>query len=60
VLDIDPSHASKQIPLILGCPLLATANATISCRSGVIDVSIMNMRVRLNIFTAFAQPMFKD
>jgi len=50
VLDMDPSHVSKHIPLILGRPFLATANATINCRSGVMDVSAMNIRVRLNIF----------
>jgi len=38
VLDIDPSHASKKIPVILGHPFIAIANATINCRSGVMDV----------------------
>jgi len=57
---MDPSHASKQIPLILGHPFLAIANATINCRMGVIDVSVTNMRVRLNIFKASAQPVFED
>ena len=52
VLDMDPSHASKQIPLILGPPFLATANATINCRFGVMDVLVINMRVMLNIFKA--------
>ena len=47
VLDMDPSHASKQIPLILGRPFLATANATINCRTEVMDVSVMNMRLGL-------------
>jgi len=60
VLDMDPSQASKQIPLILGRPFLATANATINCRSGVMDVSVMNMRVRLNIFKACSQPVLED
>ena len=60
VVDMDPSHASKQIPLILGRPFLATANATINCRTGVMDVSVMNMRVRLNIFKASTQPVFED
>ena len=60
VLDMDRSHASKQIPLILGCPFLTTANATINCRSGVMDVSVMNMRVRLNIFKASTQPVLED
>ena len=60
VLDMNTSHASKQIPLILGRPFPATANATINYRSKVMDVSIMNMRVRLNIFKASAQPVFED
>ena len=60
VLDIDPSHASQQIPPILGRPFLATANATINCRSGVMDVSVMNMRVRCNIFKVSVQPVFED
>jgi len=58
--DMDPKHASKQIPLILGRLFLATAIATINYRSGVIDVSVLNMRVRLNIFKASSQPMFED
>jgi len=60
LLDMDSSHASKPIPLLLGRPFLAIANATINCRSGVMDVSIMNMRVRFNIFKASAQPVFED
>jgi len=60
VLDMDPSKASKQIPLILGRLFLATANATINYRSGVMDVSVMNMRVRLNIFRACSQPVLED
>ena len=60
VLDMDPSHTSKQIPLILGRPFLATANATINYRSGVMDVSVMNMRPRLNIFKASAQLVFEN
>ena len=60
-LDMDPSHASKKIPLILGCPFLATANATINYRSEVMDASVMNMRVRLNIFfKACSQPVVED
>jgi len=60
VLDMDPSHVSRQIHFILGRPFLATANVTINCRSGVMDVLVMNMRVRLNIFKASTQPMFED
>ena len=57
---MDLSHASKQFPLILLLPFLATANATINYRSGLIDVSVMNMRVRLNIFKASSQHVFED
>jgi len=52
VLDIDSSHASKQIPIILGGPFLTTANTTINYRSGVMDLLVMNMRGRLGIFKA--------
>ena len=51
---------SKQIPLILGRFFLATANATINYRLEVIDISVMNMRVRLNIFKTSCQPVFED
>ena len=57
---MDPTHASKQIPLVLGRSFLTTANATINCRLGVMDVSVINMRVRLNIFKTSAQPVFED
>ena len=60
VLDMEPSHTSKQIPLILGRPFLATTNATINSRSGVMDISVMNMSVRCNIFKASSQPVFQD
>jgi hypothetical protein len=51
VLDMEPEQTSrKQIPIILGRPFLATADANINCRSGVMDISVLNMRVKLNIF----------
>ena len=58
--DIDFSYASKQIPLILECPFLATTNTTINCRSVVTDISVINMRAKLKIFKAFAQLVFED
>jgi hypothetical protein len=39
------------IPVILGQPFLATTNALINCRSGVMKISFGNMTVELNIFT---------
>jgi uncharacterized coiled-coil protein SlyX len=54
VLDTEPvPYPDKQIPIILGCPFLATANACINCCTGVMKISFGNMKIRLNIFTAF-------
>ena len=51
VLDMEPAHEhSRHIPVILGRPFLATANACINCRSGGMDLSFGNMTVNLNIF----------
>jgi uncharacterized coiled-coil protein SlyX len=54
VLDTEPiPYPDKQIPVILGCPFLATANACINCQTSVMKISFGNMKIRLNIFTAF-------
>jgi hypothetical protein len=46
VLDIESVHnAGIQIPVILGRPFLATANALINCRTGVMKISFGNMTV---------------
>jgi hypothetical protein len=51
VLDIEPVEIiGSEIPVILGRPFLATANALINCRSGVMKISFGNMIVELNIF----------
>ena len=51
VLDIELAlNASTQIHVILGCRFLATSNALINCRSGVMKISFGNMIVELNIF----------
>ena len=51
VLDTKPAlNASIQIHVILGCPFLATSNALINCRNGVMKISFGNMTVELNIF----------
>ncbi|XP_059638644.1 uncharacterized protein LOC132280906 [Cornus florida] len=53
VLDTEPVlEPRRHIPMILGRPFLATANASINCRNGVMDLSFGNMKVRLNIFNA--------
>jgi hypothetical protein len=54
VLNTEPvPNTEKLIPVILGRPFLATANACINCHIGVIEISFGNMKVRLNIFNAF-------
>ena len=51
VLDTEPTlNASTQIHVILGRPFLATSNALINCRSGVMKISFGNMTVELNVF----------
>ncbi|XP_058223108.1 uncharacterized protein LOC131332823 [Rhododendron vialii] len=59
VLDIEPVHPTalkSQTPVILGRPFLVTANAQISVRSGVMEVSFGNMKLSLNMYSAAQQP----
>ena len=57
ILDMHPiSNANSQISMILGCPFLATSNALINCRSGVLKLSFGNMTLELNIFNTSKQP----
>ena len=44
------SNANSQISMILGRPFLATSNALINCRSGVLKLSFGNMTLEHNIF----------
>jgi hypothetical protein len=61
VLDTEPVHNVEiQIPVILGRPFLATANALINCRTGVMKISFGNMTVELNIFDISNQPLKYD
>jgi len=54
VLEIEPvPNPEKLIQVILGRHFLATFNACINCRAGVMEISFGNMKVRLNIFNAF-------
>ena len=51
VLDTDPvAKGTNYIPIILGRPLLATSNAIINCRNGVMQLTFGNMTLELNIF----------
>ncbi|XP_059454994.1 uncharacterized protein LOC132185206 [Corylus avellana] len=51
VLDTEPvQNVGIQIPVILGRPFLATANALINCRTRVMKISFRNMTLEMNIF----------
>jgi hypothetical protein len=45
-----------HIPIILGCPFLATANALINYRTEVMKISSGKMTIELNIFDISRQP----
>ena len=51
VLDTEPmAESTHQVPIILGRPFLATANAIINFRNGVMQLTFGNMTLELNIF----------
>ena len=41
---------ANHVPIILGRPFLATSNAIINCRNGVMQLTFGNMTLELNIF----------
>ena len=51
VLDTEPiASGPNHVPIILGRPFLAIANAIINCRNGVMQLTFGNMTLELNIF----------
>jgi hypothetical protein len=61
VLDTHPVIGTgAQIPVILGRPFLATSNAIINCRNGLVQMSFGNMTLELNIFDLCKQPREVD
>ncbi|RVW69817.1 hypothetical protein CK203_061164 [Vitis vinifera] len=51
VLDTDPVvKGTNYVSIILGRPFLATSNAIINCRNGVMQLMFGNMTLELNIF----------
>ena len=51
VLDTEPiENGPNHVPIILGRPFLATANAITNCRNGVMQLTFGNMTLELNIF----------
>ena len=61
VLDTEPVEIiGSEILVILKRPFLATANALINYRTGVMKISFGNMTVELNIFQIRKQPLDYD
>ena len=51
VLDTESvAVGANHVPIILGRPFLATLNAIINCRNGVMQLTFGNMTLELNIF----------
>jgi hypothetical protein len=55
VLDTQPVETCNLIPVILGHPFLATSNALINCRNGVMKLSFGNMTLEMNVFNICKQ-----
>jgi len=55
-LDTQPVEACDSFPVILGCPFLATSNALINYRNGLMKLSFGNMTLEMNIFNICKQP----
>ncbi|KAL6333497.1 hypothetical protein AAG906_028682 [Vitis piasezkii] len=61
VLDTEPlKKGMNSVPIILGRPFLATTNALINCRNGLMQLSFGNMTVEMNVFNLCKQPMDHD
>jgi len=53
VLDTQPVEACNLIPIILGRRFLATSNALINSRNGVMKLYFGNMTLEMNIFNIY-------
>ncbi|XP_076937530.1 uncharacterized protein LOC143605207 [Bidens hawaiensis] len=60
VLDYVTVDPKRQPNIILGRPFLATANALINCRTGVVDMAFGNKNLRLNVFSNVSNPLVSD
>ncbi|KAM7484084.1 hypothetical protein LguiA_000093 [Lonicera macranthoides] len=61
VLDTQPvQNTNGQIPVILGRPFLATVNALINCRNGLMKISFGNMTAELDVFDTSKQPQEEE
>ena len=51
MLDTEPTASGpNHVPIILERPFLATSNAIINCRNGVMQLTFGNMTLEINIF----------
>jgi hypothetical protein len=55
-LDTQPVEACNSFLVILGHLFLATSNALINCRNGLMKLSFGNMTLEMNIFNICKQP----
>jgi hypothetical protein len=61
ILDTEPTlHPDNGIPIILGRPFLATANALINCRNGRMKITFGSMTAELNIFNVNPQQLVDE
>ena len=61
VLDTEPvALGPNHVPIILGRPFLATSNAIINCRNGVMQLTFGNMTLELNIFHSGKRHMHSE
>ena len=58
VLDTDPIvKETNYVSIILGRPFLATSNAIINCRNGLMQLTFGNMTLELNIYYMSKKPI---
>ncbi|XP_058217027.1 uncharacterized protein LOC131327924 [Rhododendron vialii] len=56
ILDTNPIDSSAaSTPVILGRPFLATADAVINCRNGLLNMTFGNMKMEVNVFNVGSQ-----
>ena len=60
ILDMEYGNNPSQIPIILGQPFFATANACINYRTGAMDIMFGNQKLRLDIFKVTQGPLADD
>nr|KAJ0202196.1 hypothetical protein LSAT_V11C600327700 [Lactuca sativa] len=53
MLDTVSTYKESQPSIILGRPLLTAINAQINCRTGAMDISFGNRKLRIDIFNTF-------